>query len=249
MASLYLSVLATGSGDINGVDATLEGARQDFEALGLEGPVGWCWVNTGWLAVKTGDHSRADAAFAQALEIGRLVRSDDLIAHALAALGSMAAVKGEAGRAMALADEAVDVARRMGLRLSLVTALTRAAAAAVVLGRLDQAASRLTESLALPCDAGSSGWGADCLELTGLLLVESDRPHLAVRCLASASAIREFGGQPMGNTATTEEVDRCRARLIEGLGREVFAREWARGTEAPVDEALRLALQALAMSR
>lgn len=51
------------------------------------GPVGWCWVNFGWLVVKTGDHSRADAAFTQALEIGRLVRSDDLIAHALAALG------------------------------------------------------------------------------------------------------------------------------------------------------------------
>jgi predicted ATPase len=248
MASLYLSVLATSSGDIDGVEATLEGARQDFEDLGLEGPIGWCCVNQGWLAVRTGDHSRADAAFTQGLEIGRRVRSDDLIAHALAALGSIAAVRGDAGRAMALADEAVDVARRMGLRLSLVTALTRAAEAAVVLGRLDQGASRLTESLALLCDAGSLGWGADCLELTALLLVESE-PHLAVRCLASASAIREFGGQPMGNTPTTEEVDRCRARLVEGLGREVFAREWAGGMEAPVDQALRVALQALAMSR
>lgn len=93
------------------------------------------------------------------------------------------------------------------------------------------------------------GWGADCLELTALLLVESNRPHLAVRCFASASAIRELGGQPMGNTPTTEAVDRCRARLIEGLGRQVFGREWAGGNEAPVDQALRAALQALASDR
>jgi hypothetical protein len=171
------------------------------------------------------------------VELSRLSGSEDQIAHSLAALAPLVALDGEAEQAEALAHEAVEVARGVGLRLFLVMALVRAGEVAAVLGRLDRTEEVLVESLSLLRDIGGDAWVSDALELAALVQADAD-PHQAARLLGACRALAGASDGSPSVRAVRVLIEQCRAEVSDALGPDGFAVEYGRGRETPADRAV-----------
>jgi non-specific serine/threonine protein kinase len=236
-----LGGLHSDRGEFEEAERLLDEARRRFETADCVAGAWGCRYDRGWLALARGDHRRAAIEFEAALELGRRCESADLTAHSLAALAPVLALTGASKRAEALADEAIETARHLGLRLFVVMALTRAAEVAVLLEDPERARDALAESLTLLRDVGGVAWLADTLELVALL--EGNRqPEAAVRLLGACDTLA--GGRP-SIRAIRGHIEQHRT-LVAGLFEpEPFALEWARGQKLSAHEAAAQALATL----
>ena len=151
--------------------AGLRSAAEVFEAHGLPVSAGWCHERLGWAAVGAGDHQAARTDFERAVELaGHGSGSPWLVLHALAALAPIAVLAGDRRQGLQASDDALAMARRLGLRSGLNMALARSAETAVLAGSYAEATVLLDELLGLLRDQASRRWVADTIELVALVL-------------------------------------------------------------------------------
>ncbi|MGH3785173.1 MAG: AfsR/SARP family transcriptional regulator [Pseudonocardiaceae bacterium] len=250
----FVATLAWGRGELKllpgkGAEARplLEAALAGFERLGLPDGVGWCHHHLGWAGVVDGEYDRARDHFERAVEVAR---SDPLgewlEPHALAALAPPVALSGDGERALRLAEEAVEAARRLPARPILAMALTRAGETAVLAGQPRRAASIIVELLGLLTDLGTGRWVADALETTTLVLHAEDGGERASTILGASDRLRESAGEPRGGVRViAEEVRQTRDRMASALGAERFELHEAQGRALSREAAITLALAGL----
>ncbi len=227
----------------------LEAALAGFERLGLPDGVGWCHNHLGWAGVVDGEYDRARDHFERAVEVAR---SDPLgewlEPHALAALAPLVALSGDEERALCLAEEAIEAARRLETRSVLAMALTRAAETAVLAGEPRHAVRILVELLGVLADLGAQRWVADALE-TAALVLEAEDAEPAVAILGASDRLRETAGEARGGVRVIAgQVRHAGDRLAGALGAERFAQHEARGQALSREAAITLTLAGLGRS-
>jgi predicted ATPase/class 3 adenylate cyclase len=184
--------------------------------LGANDGVAWCEMMLGWVAIAGGDRSAAGRHFEAALEIGS-PGAGNLRAHALGGAALLAAEAGDGERAEALAQEAVDAARAIGLQTILVMTLTRAAEVAILLARWERAQAMLAELFTVLRNTGGHAFLADALEMAGVLQDVRGQSDSAAHLLAAADHVRRQSNETADHRPVTPLLEACRHRLAEPL--------------------------------
>ena len=245
LACELLGGLRSEAGEYEPAEQLLDEAGRCFQSAHCLAGQWGCHYDLGWIAVARGDPGRAAQEFERALTLGRRCGSEDLIAHALAALAPVAALTGDTKRAEALAAEAIEITRRLALRLFVVMALTRAAEVTMITSSIDRAQDTLAEALILLRDVGGHAWVSDALELTALMAHQTDRTEDAARLFGATDKLT--GARPPIRTVRNE-VDACRAAVAHQLGDKPFAAALAQGQQLSADQAITEALATLAQT-
>jgi predicted ATPase/transcriptional regulator with XRE-family HTH domain len=183
------------------------------------------------------DFERAEAALAEAMDLGRAQEDWFHLAASLHNLGTVALDQGDYDRARAALEEGLAYARQKGnwyLAASALQYLSRVAfeqgdyARAAALRRDDLMVQR---ELAPTAPLGAAG----CLEGVGLLAVVQNQPAQAARLFGMTATLREVA----------EDIERAERQLVapwveaarDELGEEGFTREWTLGRALPLEAA------------
>jgi len=202
-------------------------------------------INRGWAWLAVGEVEAAERCFRQGLERAEEGSEEGsvAVAHAAAALAPLSAARGDSERASALADQAVENARRVELPIVLVMALTRAAEASIILGRPAEAAHCLAESTRILRDVGTLAWVGDSLKLAAVVAAHDGAYAETARLLGAADAIDALTGDTQRPPAPG--ADLALARALRALGDERFAAARAAGATLGTDQALAEAIAVL----
>jgi hypothetical protein len=193
------------------------------------------------LLTMRGEYTQAHQHLEAALTLGPL--GDWLLAHVLATQALNSALIGRPDSAERLAHDAVRAAHRLPACDVSVMALTRAAQAAVLSGRIQSARSVLTDLLELLSTLGFQRWVADALELTAIVLAATD-PARAATLLGAARTPRELLGEPTPSFMSGQ-VAECGQRIAAALGAQRHAEHEQAAQNMTIHEALAFALDAL----
>jgi tetratricopeptide (TPR) repeat protein len=127
----------------------MEEALAIFRELNDPLGVSWCLEWTAGFALDDNRIDAAEAAFEEALEIGRRTGITHAMGDALSNLGAIAARRGDYQRGVELTASAVDHYRRSRDRWQLVIALCRHSLASASSGHLEEAVAAIEESIDL----------------------------------------------------------------------------------------------------
>jgi tetratricopeptide (TPR) repeat protein len=239
-AAIYLGYRALQGDQLEQAADLIGAAAARLVDPGWSSGLAWCEFGLGWVAVAKGDPAEAALRFERMLEVAHQGGHDVLVTHALAALAPLAAAGGEAERALALADDAVDFARRLELRQVLIMTLARAAETALALGEPTTAVKSLREAISLLYEVGARTWLRGALGLAAVVSVHGSRHAEAARLLGAAQ-----GGGIATPASLPAAVGPARQRIEAILGTERMATELAAGAAMTVDESLLFALEQL----
>ena len=142
--------------------------------------------------------------------------------------------------ALELAAEALAATRKFPVPLAVVMALARAADAAVLLGRPDDARPLIVELADTLRQLGTRRWAAEAHELAAIVLADG-QPETAAVALGAAYRLRSELGEHAGPTVPLAgALATATDRISRALGPEEFASQKAKGATFPTDEALAL---------
>jgi len=216
VGAFYLGQRVLHRGDVDQAAALFNEAFDCMRSTGSTEGMAWCATMLGWLEIARGDRGAAAEHFASALEWGRPT-SSNLRAHALGGLALMAAEAGDGERAEAMAREAVEAARRLGLQAILVMTLTRAAEVGILLGRWSWAEATLIEIFTVLRVTGGCAFLADALEMAALIQERRDDVSSAGKLLATAERLRRDTNERPDDRPVTPLVDACRERAATAV--------------------------------
>ncbi|MGQ0464093.1 MAG: BTAD domain-containing putative transcriptional regulator [Sporichthyaceae bacterium] len=183
----YAGAVAIAQGEVSAGTARLRHAIAELVAADDPAGAAWCAFNLGWAALGDLDLPAAREWLAQATSAAEPLGSDVLAVHAGSALACVAVVEGLHREAVALAEEALSVSRRLDLAQVRVMCLIRAAEAAVLAGDVRRAAAHVVEALRTCADTGGRNWVADAA-LLALLAAPQDADPTALAFLAGAGS-------------------------------------------------------------
>jgi tetratricopeptide (TPR) repeat protein len=159
--------------------------------------------NRGAMAARSGDLGLAEEFFSESITAFREAGYARGLASALINGSAAALDAGNPERALALAQEASEVALKGQSFDMVMVALQNQGEALVCLDRLDEAESMLGGTLGHFASTGNALRQAECLEiLAGLHARRSDGRGTAVRCLERASAL----ARTVGDRVLTERL-------------------------------------------
>lgn len=243
----FLGFRALQRGELDQAEHLLREAIEGFEVAKNPTDLAWGELMLGCLASARGDPPTATEHFERVVALTRGEEDTrDVLAHGLANLASLKAASGEMAQARSYADEAVELARLLGLPHVLVMALTRAAETAIRLNDVTGAARHLGESLSLLKNMEGLAWVAYSLELSALITVRREHLGDGARLFGVAHALDAVSKESPEGRPLHDEVQACLAELENTLGAEKLAAELATGVALPVKEAITLALAELA---
>ncbi|HEV2371916.1 MAG TPA: AAA family ATPase [Streptosporangiaceae bacterium] len=162
------------------------------------------------------------------------------IARALLGMGDLARLRGRPGEASGRYLEALEVLREIDARPEIARCLAGLGRVAMDLGEFGSARQHLAESIQLSHSTGARIGVARGLEAFAALAVQEERPEMAVRLAAAATALREAAGLPALSAARVERY----LTLSRRLGESAIARLWAQGLSMNAESAIALALDA-----
>jgi hypothetical protein len=221
-------------GDFRGARAYLEQALQIMQERGFKA---WCTDSLCALAENELDQGHLTAARAYLEEAAALTeRSDNRWLRALVRYfqGRLAYYAGDAERAVALLEQAVEEARLGQYQPDVARSLVALGCAAGARGEAAQGAGLLREGLALFHQLSHPLGIATGLE--GLAeLAAAERAERAVTLLGGAQGIRERLGAPLPPVDCAGHERRMEA-LRAQLAKPQFGRAWAEGQALPLDE-------------
>jgi tetratricopeptide (TPR) repeat protein len=164
-------------------------------------------------------------------------------------LGDVARYQGRYEEARALYEETLTHMRQLRedvYQQRLVAGvLLKQALVAQKQGDMQRAAAVYQESLTCYREAGGTGTkleSAICFEACGTLAAAQGQAHRAARLLSAAAALSEAMGAPLP-PVDRPEFERSVAAARALLGEEAFAAAWAEGRAAPLEQAIRSALE------
>jgi predicted ATPase len=240
-ARFYLGYMARNAGNTAAARAWMEEALDVFGehskavAWHVHYELGWIDMIDGATAAAL-DHFRRGLEFAENWP-GHNVQE----VHLRAALGLAEAIEGHSTEGLALAGQAVEQARIVGLPAVAVMALVRAAEAAVVAGQPTEA--DLVELFRLLRHQGTRTWVAAALTVAALTQAARGDHARAAHLLGGAVGVAHvLGEDPHPIPAIAALVDTTRRRLIETLGSEVLDEHETAGRNSSLAELLRAAI-------
>ena len=160
----------------------------------------------------------------------------------LNSLSDVAVLHGDLDRAVALGEEALDVARRRNDRWSIASCYGALARIGQLQGDRDRAASIAHESLSLLRTIGSKPPIAMNLILLAWVARVDGMADRAGRLLGAAEAIRETTSWRI-NPTRRAEAEAEAALLRDQLGQQAFEIVWNEGRALSPDAAVKYALQ------
>ncbi len=192
------------------------------------------------------DYERAEAALAQAMDLGRAQEDWFHLSASLHNVGTVALDRGDHDRARAALEEGLAYARQMQNWYLALSALDYLSRLAFEQGDYARAAALRREDLVVQRElAPTTPVGAmACLEGVAQLAVVQNQPAPAARLFGAAATLRD----------RAEDIERGERKLIvpwvatarDELGGEAFTREWAAGGALSLDVALAEAERLLA---
>ena len=224
----------------------LEDALARFESLGDVWGASHCLNHLGITALNQGDAAGAASFFERFLADAVEHRGTKITRSvALANLAGAYRYLGHRDAALELSSEALKLAEEAGNAYHTAGALGMLSVLALDRGEIGRAASLAQESLAIRREIGDP-WGlAQSLEDTAAVMSVRHRAESATRVYGAAFAFRTAIGIPISGCDRTE-VERDLASLRAALGETAFAHAWAAGERLSPDDAVALALPALA---
>jgi len=201
--------------------------------------------NLGNLVGDEGDYEAAIAFHEEGLALSREIGDRAGVSHLLSSMGYAAGIHGDHAKALALCEEALTIARELDAKREVVLSLLGTAGAATHLAKHEQAGEEYREALALSVEMGCKPLIAYCLEGVAALASQQGQAGRAATLLGAADALRRSIGAPSDpDDPGTFRGLRNVAR--EALGEEGFAAASAEGEAMSLDEAVGLALSAVA---
>jgi predicted ATPase/transcriptional regulator with XRE-family HTH domain len=232
--------------DLSHATHLLEDALARFESLGDVWGASNCLNHLGINALNQGDAASAASFFERFLADAVEHRgSKTKRAVALGNLAGAYRVLGQRDAALELSTEALDLADASG-NVGLI-AVTRGMLSLLALdrGEIGRAASLAGDALTISWEIGDP-WGVpNSLEVTAAVMSAGQRAESATRVYGAAFALRAASGIPISGCDRTE-VERDLASLRAVLSEMAFAHAWAVGERLSPDDAVELALPALA---
>jgi predicted ATPase/DNA-binding CsgD family transcriptional regulator len=225
---------------------TDEAAPRADEALSIAQAAGDGWNEGYALGVKAaiaallGRLREAQQLAQSSISVMRRIDQQWGVARALLGLGDLARLRGDPGGAHSRYLEALAVLREIDAQPDIARCLAGLARVAMDLGSTGQARQHLSESIRLSHSTGSRIGVARGLEAFAILAGQENRPELAVRLAAAATALREAAGFPPLPGARMER----HLAPARRLGEPAIARLWAQGLAMTSDAAVALALDA-----
>jgi predicted ATPase len=238
--------IATDQADVMRATTLLEDALARFESLGDVWCAGNCLNHLGLNALNQGDAAGAASFFERLLADAVEHRGAKTTrATALVNLAGAYRFLGQRDAAFELSTEALDLAEASG-NAGLI-AVTRGMLSLLALdrGEIGRAASLAGDALTIEWEIGAPGNLADSLEVTAAVMSAGQSAESATRVYGAAFALRTAIGIPISGCARTE-VEGDLASLCAVLGEMAFAHAWAVGARLSPDDAVDLALPALA---
>jgi predicted ATPase len=239
--NVVLVDLAIASGQLDRAEHIARETYIAFQACGSREEQALSHLSFGVLLTIRGDYTQAHQHLEAALTLGPL--GDWLLAHVLATQALNSALIGRPDSAERLAHDAVRAAHRLPACDVSVMALTRAAQAAVLSGRIQTARRVLTDLLELLSTLGFHHWVADALELTAIVLSRTD-PASAAALLGAARTPRELLGESTP-IFMSDQLAGCQQRTAAALGAQPYVEHEQAGPNKTIHEALTFALNAL----
>jgi predicted ATPase/DNA-binding CsgD family transcriptional regulator len=191
------------------------------------------------LAARAGQLREAEQLAGASVTVMRRIDHQWGAARALLGLGDLARLRGHPGEAHSRYVEALPILQEVGARPEIARCLAGLGRVAMELGATGQARQQLAASLRLSQATGARIGVARGLEAFAALAIQEHRPELAVRLIATASALRENAGLPPLPGARAERYLAPARRL----GDAAVARLWARGLALTSEDAVALALE------
>jgi predicted ATPase/DNA-binding SARP family transcriptional activator len=215
-------------------------------ALGNQGGAAYSLNGLGLVAIDLADLPWARSVLEESLATFRRLGHQRGVAYALNNLGRVALADEDLALAQPLLDEALTLFRGVGEQEGVGHALNNLGAAIVQAGNPEGAQSFYRQSLALFQRLGNRRGIIHSLEGSARLLAAAGKPELSARLSGAAEAIQESVGIAASEPERAERNAR-RAALTQRLSRAGQESDaWAEGRELSSEEAVRVALEALA---
>jgi hypothetical protein len=190
----------------------------------------------------TSDDPRGAALADEGVDVARALDNHWSLSSTLQAAG-VTRYRADPARAIVLLQEAFDLQSEFGS----VTAVNRSMKAFAHLAIRDEegAADELLQTLPSLQEAGFEYYLSIALAGAALLLRRRGEAEISARILALNERLRD-DGRILGAPRDIESQEHLKVRLEREIERPVFERLWAEGRAMSLDEAVTLALEALA---
>jgi len=188
-----------------------------------------------------GDFELAHTRVERALSLFRALGHARGTAGALTFLGIDALLQHNYPAARSFLEEALEIDPPMREAGQLVMITRNLGQLALEEGNLDEATSRLTESLEIARSHELLLASTDGLELLALVAADRGGAHAAVRVLGAAAALRDALGTP--RTTHQETLVRRHGEPMRTLSEADYAAAWDAGYVLPLDQAIDYAIQ------
>ncbi|MBV9281378.1 MAG: tetratricopeptide repeat protein [Chloroflexi bacterium] len=237
--------LAWAQGELERAEALHEEALALRRRMGDRAAIAVSLNNLGAVAEHRGQYDRAVALYEEALAAVREGSDRWSIALMLGNFGGVLANLGDFDRAAAFDEESLSLWRELGDRVGEARVLNNLVYVALERGERDRAAALQRESLLLSRELGNQENLAVCLDGAGKVATARGRAERAARLWGAAEALRRSLGQqiPPNEHAFREPY---LAAASTKLGEEAFAAAWREGEAMTPEEAVGVALRALA---
>ncbi len=246
-ARLVAAVLAYGQAEYLVAAPLAEASVEDYQAVGNETGIGYALSMVGLIAAGLQQDERATSFMAEAVAMMRRLGDPSSLWSAAMVLNYWAPIPlrhGNYAEAASLAQQALDLARRLGDRIGAYSALYLLALIGQANRDLQGAWQRFGDALQLALELGDLGNAAACLEgLAGVLAQQGD-DLAAVRLFAAAAGVRVSGevaryAYTQGDAAVAQAVAELRRRVDTPR----FEAAWAEGKALTLDEVAALVFE------
>jgi non-specific serine/threonine protein kinase len=200
-----------------------------------------CRQVLGVILESRGSYNEAKELFLLALEDRGTGNINNWYAFALNNLGHTEFELGNIEEAASLFAQADEIFVRGGIGLGHSQALLNLAKVARARGEMRKAEELFVESLENHWELRDKRGMAGCLRGLGSIYVRSKRFPEAARAFGTAEALREESGTPLHQN--NARFDAAVARARNELGPDRFEREWRLGRSAPIETAVRDAIE------
>jgi predicted ATPase/transcriptional regulator with XRE-family HTH domain len=225
----------------HGAEAFAQEALQLAQDIGDQNGISNAFATLGMIAQESGKLDEAEAAFTESYTHARRIEQRGLMSRALCGLADVARMRGDVARATTLSEEALTIARAIGITWDVPIIITMLGHLARELQNYTAATARYREALALYRTFSSPLYTAGCLEGYAATICAEGYYAQATRLCAAASTLREQAQTPLP-PAEREAFERVVATVKAELGKPAFVREWNTGTiftqEEAIDDAL-----------
>jgi predicted ATPase len=214
--------------------------RELAEQLGDKGLQGLAQNHLGLIARQRGDVASATALLEGAVACWRESGNDVGAAAALSNLGAVRLLADDLAGAEELTERALALNRAIPHEFHVAMDLEQLGWIALERHEREEAALRLSESLAIRRDLSDTLEAVECLELLAVTF-PADNATAAARSWGAAAAFRdrfELPVSPDSRELVESAIEKCRREL----GEQPFQEAWSRGYSLPVEAAIDLAL-------